>query len=178
MQLCALPFCHLSLKGLRPSVGRYERQIKGCPENPKTIGEHLKKRRIELGMEQREVAALLGLHRTSVQLWERNVGEPGVKCFPAIIRFLGYVPFECKATPGGQFHFLRNCCGKTQEELANLAGCDSSSVARWEIGRIDGAKKFDGVVAQIWEELQRLGIKALVWRALTENSILAKIEPR
>jgi len=113
-------------------------------------------------MEQREMASLLGMHRASAQLWERNVGEPGVKCFPVIIRFLGYVPFTCEATPGGQFHFLRNCCGKTQEELADLAGCDSSSVARWENGKINGAKKFAATVARIWEELQKLEVDRIV----------------
>ena len=121
-------------------------------------GEHLKKRRIELRLKQTEVASLLGVHRGSIQLWEQGRGEQGVRPLPAIIRFLGYVPFDCDETPGGQFAFLRRCSGKTQEELAELVGCDATSIWRWERGLIDGARKLDRAITRIWKELQRLGI--------------------
>jgi transcriptional regulator with XRE-family HTH domain len=139
----------------------------GCPDKPQTIGEHLKKRRIELGLKQTEVASLLGVHRGSVQLWEQGRGEQGVRSFPAIIRFLGYVPFECDATPGGHFAFLRRCSGKTQEELAELTDCDPSSIARWESGMTKGAKKLDATTAEVWAELKKSGITETVKRSLS-----------
>jgi len=137
----------------------------GCPDKPQTIGEHLKQRRIELGLKQTEVASLLGVHRGSIQLWEQGRGDQGVRSFPAIIRFLGYVPFECDGTPGGRFAFLRRCSGKTQEELAALTGCDPSSIARWENGITEGAKKFDTATAQLWAELKKSGIAETVNRS-------------
>jgi len=139
----------------------------GCPDKPKTIGEHLKKRRIELRLKQTKVASLLGVHRGSIQLWEQGRGEQGVRSFPAIIRFLGYVPFECNGTPGGRFAFLRRCSGKTQEELAALAGCNPSSIGRWESGLPGNPTKSDAAIAQIWAELERFGIDQTVSRAFT-----------
>lgn len=138
----------------------------GCPDKPQTIGEHLKKRRIELGLKQTEVASLLGVHRGSIQLWEQGRGEQGVRSFPAIIRFLGYVPFECDGTPGGRFAFLRRCSGKTQEELAELTNCDPSSIARWENGMPERAKKLEATTAELWAELKKSEVAETVKRSL------------
>lgn len=134
----------------------------GCPDKPQTIGEHLKKRRIELGLKQMEVASLLGVHRGTIQLWEQGRGEQGVRSFPSIIRFLGFVPFECDGTLGGRLAYLRRCSGRTQEELAALTECDPGSIGRWENGMTKGTNKFDSVVARIWEEMRRLGIDGVV----------------
>jgi transcriptional regulator with XRE-family HTH domain len=68
--------------------------------HPKTIGEHLKRRRLELHLMQVEVGRRLGVHRGSVQNWERGVGQPGIRQLPAIIEFLGYDPqAEPKSVP-------------------------------------------------------------------------------
>jgi transcriptional regulator with XRE-family HTH domain len=134
------------------------KQIKGFPDEPQTIGEHLKKRRIELGLKQTELANLLGVHRGSIQLWERGVGEQGVRSLASIIRLLGYVPFECGGTPGGRLSFLRRCCGKTQEEFAEMNGCSPQSIWRWESDLADNSRKYDSALAQAWTELLRLGI--------------------
>ena len=88
-------------------MGRYLKAVKGYPVQPKTLGEHIKKRRLDLCVRQTEVAARLGMHFAALQLWERGVGDPGVKPLPEIVRFLGYVPFECEPTPGGRISFLR-----------------------------------------------------------------------
>jgi hypothetical protein len=38
------------LRGLRRPQGRYFEAIKGYPATPKTIGEHVKRRRLDLGL--------------------------------------------------------------------------------------------------------------------------------
>jgi transcriptional regulator with XRE-family HTH domain len=75
------------------------REVRGYPVQPKTIGEHIKKRRLELGLKQKEVAARMGIHFCTLQLWERGIGDPGVSPLPRIIQFLGYVPFACDSPP-------------------------------------------------------------------------------
>ena len=59
---------------------------------PKTLGEHLKGRRLQLHLTQVEVGRQLGVHRGSVQNWERGISQPGVRQLYAIIEFLGYDP--------------------------------------------------------------------------------------
>jgi transcriptional regulator with XRE-family HTH domain len=147
-------------------MGRYLKTVKGYPSQPKTVGEHIKKRRLDLGLKQTEVAARLGMHFTSLQLWERGIGDPGVKPLPEIIRFLGYVPFECEATPGGGISFVRRCCGKTQEELAEMISCNPDTIGRWESNRSNFSQKYDFAMDVLQQELESLGIRDFVSAAL------------
>ena len=60
--------------------------------HPSTIGEHIKKRRLELGFEQEQVAAEVGVTWLSVSNWERGIYRPAKKAMVPIIAFLGYDP--------------------------------------------------------------------------------------
>jgi len=143
-------------------MGRYLKAVKGYPVQPKTVGEHIKKRRLDLGLKQTEVAARLGIHFTSLQLWERGVGDPGVKPLPDIIRFLGYVPFQCEATPGSRISFLRRCSGKTQEELAEMISCNPDTIGRWESNLSNSSRKRDLAMCILRQELESIGIRDFV----------------
>jgi transcriptional regulator with XRE-family HTH domain len=76
------------------------------PENPaypkalRTLGDHLRKRRLDLGLLQREAAARIGCSVSAVNNWERNRTQPRVSLVPAIIAFLGCVPLETPDDPG------------------------------------------------------------------------------
>lgn len=58
-----LPGVPLKLKALRP---------KDFSECPQTLGEHLKKRRRELGLLQREAAARMGILTETYTNWEKT----------------------------------------------------------------------------------------------------------
>jgi len=60
--------------------------------SPKTIGEHLKKRRLELNWGQQQVAEETGFTWLSVSNWERGVYRPTKQAMIPIIGFLGYDP--------------------------------------------------------------------------------------
>jgi DNA-binding transcriptional regulator YiaG len=60
--------------------------------NPKTIGEHLKKSRLELGWGQQQVADARGYTWLSVSNWERGVCRPSKQAMLSIIAFLGDDP--------------------------------------------------------------------------------------
>ena len=154
------------LRGLRCPLGRYLKSVKGYPDAPKTIGEHIKKRRLDLGLKQKEVAARLSIHFTTLQLWERGIGEPGVKTLPGIIRFLGYVPFACDATPGSRIAFLRRCCGMTQEELAMLIHCNPETIWRWENDKTPSNRKHELAKGIFHKELKRLCLRDCVLSAV------------
>jgi DNA-binding XRE family transcriptional regulator len=52
------------------------------PREFKTLGDHLRKRRLELGLLQREVAERLGVDETTVYNWERNRTNPSRQLVP------------------------------------------------------------------------------------------------
>ena len=66
----------------------------GYPEHPKSLGEHLKKRRLDLGLLQREVATWLGVNGWTVGNWENGKTQPARRFTPKIVQFLGYDPGE------------------------------------------------------------------------------------
>jgi len=59
---------------------------------PQTMGEHIKKRRLELGLTQKKVSKMLGVTSFTVLNWEKGKTEPLPQFMPRIILFLGYVP--------------------------------------------------------------------------------------
>jgi DNA-binding XRE family transcriptional regulator len=87
-----LPSCHLTLAALRPRISKYALAIKRYPQRPQTIGDHLRRRRLDLGLEQMDVAKTLRVHRASVQNWENNLYEPTAHMCAKIHAFLGYDP--------------------------------------------------------------------------------------
>jgi transcriptional regulator with XRE-family HTH domain len=62
-------------------------------ENPESLGDHLRKRRIELALTLKRAAARLGVTDYTVINWEYNRTEPPVTAIPVLVRLLGYAPF-------------------------------------------------------------------------------------
>jgi len=120
-----LPFCQARLNGRKPADPAY-------PPVLKTVGDHLRKRRLDLGLRQRDVADRLGANTTTITNWELGHTEPGFGWMPAIIRFLGYDPRPTAQTVGEALRQHRTGRGMTQKELAVVLGVDPSTLARWE----------------------------------------------
>ncbi len=70
-----------TLKGLRPLTYN---------PNPTTLGAHLKKRRTELGLFQKQVAESMGVDEFAYLGWEHDRAIPKVSFWPRVIGFLGY----------------------------------------------------------------------------------------
>jgi transcriptional regulator with XRE-family HTH domain len=121
-----LPICHLTLGALKP------KQL-GYPTAPKTLGEHLRKRRIDLGLIQRELSAKIGADEASVWLWENNRVSPELKWMPAILAFLGHDPRPAADSIGGQLVRLRKGRGWSQKRLAAELKVDPTTLSRWEL---------------------------------------------
>ena len=76
------------------------------------MGDHLKRRRHELSLLQKEVVALLGVNQWTLIRWESNRKEPAIRFLARIIKFLGYDPCTEPRTlgerllpPGGAWDF-------------------------------------------------------------------------
>jgi DNA-binding XRE family transcriptional regulator len=64
----------------------------GYPANPRTVGEHLKRARLDRGIRQKEAARSIGCRPATLGTWEKGRVAPDVPFWPAILRFLGYDP--------------------------------------------------------------------------------------
>jgi transcriptional regulator with XRE-family HTH domain len=129
--MSAFPFCHIVLHSPKPVSDTWQLA-------PKSFGDHLKKRRLELGLLQREVAAQLGVDRTSVASWEKDNTFPPSRYLPGIIRFIGYQPFAdvLDKSIGEKLVLLRQLLGITQDELAARFSVGRSTLGRWERGSV------------------------------------------
>jgi DNA-binding transcriptional regulator YiaG len=119
-----LPFVSICLTARIP---------KPYPENPTTLGEHLRKRRNELGLFQKEVAKHLGVSQWTLIGWETGRQVRGfARHEAAVIRFLGYNPLPPPATLGEAIRRKRRELGLTARQLAAWFGWDEGTVRRYE----------------------------------------------
>ncbi len=108
-------FCHAHLKGPRPLPR---------PQVTVTIGDHLRKRRLDLGLLQREVAERLGVTESTVTNWELKRTNPALRFLPRIIAQLGFDPRPTGATLAEQLVACRTARGLSREAAARLLGVD------------------------------------------------------
>ena len=109
--------------------------IKGYPANPETIGEHLKKRRMELSLLQKDVALQFMVSEETISNWEIGRAEPQIRHAPVVIAFLGYYPWAHEAeTFSGNLLRYRHTNGYSHKRLGKLLGVNGSTVQGWEAG--------------------------------------------
>ncbi len=117
---------------------RYERKHDlpkptGYPHEPVTIGEHLKKRRIDLKLLQRDVAKIFSVSEDCITYWERGRSTPRVNYGPQIIEFLGYCPFNFDTTKlSGRLQTYRWRNGLSLKHLGKKLDVHGSTVGAWE----------------------------------------------
>jgi len=119
---------HISLKAQKPVLKPY-------PQELKTLGDHLRKRRLDLKLSQVEVASRLGVHACTVTYWENNRTTPDVAYLPGIAKFLGSPPWTtaCRTLPE-RIVRQRERLGLSQKRLAHKLGMSPDTIADWEAG--------------------------------------------
>ena len=85
---------------------------------PRTLGERLRAWRLERGLEQRDVAAMLGVRPATVGRWERGQKQPAAKLMPRIRVLLGPGSSVVQKTPPER---LRSARGLRESENAAVA---------------------------------------------------------
>jgi len=125
-----LPFTSLRLAGRRP------RELpRGYPVSPGTLGEHLRRRRLDLGLTQRILADRWGVRSETIAAWELGRTKPGIRQVGRIVAFLEGDPVAHSATLSGWLLAIRRRLGLTQADLAARLGQDEKQVCRWERGQ-------------------------------------------
>ena len=97
------------------------------------IGLHIRKKRLELGLRQQDVANQIGISVDCVTYWENERSKPQIQFMPKIIAFLGYnpVPYE-NVTIGERIKNYRITHGLSHKKLGQLLSVDASTVGSWE----------------------------------------------
>ena len=75
-----------------PVASPYRRLWRKVPEHPQTLGEHLRRVRIDRKMTNVQVAHILGVAYQTVEKWEHNRTLIGPTSRPKVIAFIGYDP--------------------------------------------------------------------------------------
>jgi transcriptional regulator with XRE-family HTH domain len=120
-----VPFCRQT-----PLTVKAQR-AKDYSESPQTLGEHLKKRRRELGLLQREAADRMGILTETFGNWERGDSEPVGAHFRPVVEFLGYDPPPAPATLAERLKAKRRELGVTFLQVARYFGWDEGTLTRY-----------------------------------------------
>jgi len=147
------------------SAGRCVR----IPLEPKTIGDHIRRKRLSMKLFQKDVAEAIGVDKCLINNWEGNHTNPHLQFIPAIIEFLGYNPLPPATTWGEPLVRHRTSLGLTQNETARRIGVDPSTLARWERGERERA----GTLAVGWSDSW---MPRLLWSSCGEPANLHLVE--
>lgn len=147
--MVALPCYYLTLRARKPRNPAY-------PEHLSTLGDHIRKRRLDLGLHQKDVAALVNATTSTVTNWEKNRTTPRLYFIPGIIAFLGYDPgARMSKSLGGRIRDFRRVHGMSQAKLARRLGVDPGTLGRWERGEGFRCGKLHQRVMELFEALVR-----------------------
>jgi len=125
----SLPFCYFSLSAKRPLNSAY-------PKKLVTLGDHIRKRRLDLGLTQKEVGSRLGVTESAVWNWESGSSRAHFRFYPKVREFLTYeLPLPKPLTLGERIKQYRYLKGISQKELAGQIGIDPTTLSRLERNR-------------------------------------------
>lgn len=119
------------------------------PESPATIGEQIRKKRIDSGLTQAELAKILNVSTDSVTYWENNRNKPQIAYYPRIHHFLGFDTATFDETNfRGRLQTYRWRNGISCKDIARLLKVDTSTIRTWEKGlNMPSQKKIDEIEA-------------------------------
>ncbi|MCG3165620.1 MAG: hypothetical protein POELPBGB_01388 [Bacteroidia bacterium] len=127
--MVALRTCSFVLKVQKPKHEAYPKELE-------TIGDHIRAKRMDLGLLQKDVANIFNVCEATLTGWELNRFTPTHKYFKSIVTFLGYVPKEWReGSLGTRLKYARLLSGLTQEQLAKRVGCDESNLRVIELNK-------------------------------------------
>lgn len=86
--------CHRTIRHVRKPISPRDRLLKYYPKAPKALGDYLRKVRIEAGLSQEQLPAVLGLEvsHSAIEKWETGRNTPTKQNRQAIVAFIGFDP--------------------------------------------------------------------------------------
>lgn len=116
---------------------------------PRALGEHLKRCRLQRGLGQKEAARLLGVTYWTVFNWEKGRTDPPIESLSALIRFLGYDPFPEPTNLSERLLAKRRGMGWSIGKAARQLGVDPGAWRDWEQGGVILYRSHRNLVARL-----------------------------
>jgi len=127
--MVALPFSRLTTNVAKPLEIQHV-------DNPQTLGQHIRKKRAQLRIMQKEVALRIDVSEDCITNWENERSIPQIQFYPRIVQFLGYNPFEYGSeTLGQKIKTYRNLNGLSHKQMGKLLSVNASTIGAWESGK-------------------------------------------
>ena len=120
------------------------------PNQISSLGDHIRKRRMDLKLLQKQVADQIGVHEMTITGWEGNATSPEVRYMPAIIQFLGYNPLPVASSLPERLATIRRTLGLSQRKMASKLGVDPATLMGWEAGRHQPSEKSNELIAKVF----------------------------
>ena len=121
-----MPGVRARLRTIKPEVAALRRD---------TLGTKLKRRRLEQGLRQKDVAPRLSITHKTLVNWERDHTTPDVAYYPAIITFLGVEPWPEPKALAEKLRAERHRRGWSIAQSAAHLGVDEGTFGGWERGK-------------------------------------------
>jgi DNA-binding XRE family transcriptional regulator len=100
---------------------------------PKTLADHLQRKRNEWGLHQREAADRMAVSEWTYANWENGRTTPGAIVYRRIVEFLGYYHPTLR-TLDNRLRKISRCRGLTSRQAARLVDVDHETFLKWERG--------------------------------------------
>jgi len=107
---------------------------KELTQEPVTLGDHLRRRRLELALYQKDVAAQIGVTASTIWNWEHG-WTVELRYMPKLIQFLGYNPIPRPDNLLERLSWFKLVNGLTLEELGAKMDRDPEQLSDWLAGR-------------------------------------------
>lgn len=134
MDRVAFPFCKIELTTSNPMLPVFL-------ENPTTHGEHIRKRRLDLGWTQKRTATELGVSEDTLRDWELGNMEPKPRKLPRIGEFLGYQPDSERFDAPHLIGRILSVGALTLDRLAAEIGVCEDTLVNLQNGRYQPARR-------------------------------------
>jgi site-specific DNA recombinase len=139
-----------SLLYIAKAVIRIDSKPKGYSSQPVTLGEHIRKVRLDRGLYHKDIANAVGVSICSINNWENGHGEPEIRFIPKIIEFLGYNPRPMPTGILEKLAWYKWSQGLNYEALGERMRIHHEQLQAWLVGR---QKPFNKSLARIDEFL-------------------------
>lgn len=103
-------------------------------QEPVTLGDRLRRRRLELGLYQKDVAVQIGVTTSTIWNWEHG-WTIELRYMPKLIQFLGYNPIPRPDNLLERLSWFKLVNGLTLEELGAKMDRDPEQLSDWLAGR-------------------------------------------
>ncbi|MDQ3801504.1 MAG: helix-turn-helix transcriptional regulator [Acidobacteriota bacterium] len=111
-----------------------------------TLGDFLRKKRLDLSLTQKQVADLLKTDVCNIRNWENNRCEISLQFHPRIIEFIGFCPYDASLPLNLKLKERRENFGLSIKALAHLLSVDPCTLASWERGEHQPSPKYVEII--------------------------------